>query len=147
PVVFTGYDETTSDGRIAGLLVNGTPVPAAREGEEVKVVLDRTPFYAEAGGQLADHGTIELDHGARIEVLDVQKPIAGLSVHRARVLSGEVTAGLAAQAIVDVGRRRAISRAHTATLMVHKSMRELLGETATQAGSENAPGRFRFDFH
>src|SRR5690606_228716 len=109
-------------------------------------VLDRTPFYAEGGGQLADTGVIELDNGARVEVLDVQAPITGLVVHRARVLEGEVTAGLHAHCQVDLERRRSISRAHTATHMVHKAVREALGETATQAGSENAPGRFRFDF-
>ena len=81
-----------------------------------------------------------------IEVDDVQQPVEGLIVHRGRVLEGAAEAGLAAVGIVDVERRQAISRAHTATHMVHKAMRELVGETATQAGSENAPGRFRFDF-
>jgi alanyl-tRNA synthetase len=109
-------------------------------------VLDRTPFYAEGGGQLPDAGRIVLD-GAELLVDDVQSPITGLVVHRARVVSGEVRVGQLAQAIVDVDRRKAISRSHTATHMVHKALREALGETATQAGSENAPGRFRFDFH
>ena len=112
----------------------------------IELVLDRTPFYAEGGGQLADQGVIELDNGARVEVRDVQSPVTGLVVHHAVVLSGEVTPGLGAQALVDVERRRAISRSHTATHMVHKAFREALGETATQAGSENSPGRFRFDF-
>ena len=85
--------------------------------------------------------------GAVVEVDDVQSPITGLVVHRARVVSGELRPGVAAEALVDVERRKAISRAHTATHMVHKAIREALGETATQAGSENAPGRFRFDFH
>ena len=80
------------------------------------------------------------------EVRDVQSPVTGLIVHQATVLSGEVTPGLAAQSLVDLERRLSISRAHTATHMVHKAFREALGETATQAGSENAPGRFRFDF-
>jgi alanyl-tRNA synthetase len=120
-------------------------VQVAREGDEIELVLDRTPFYAEGGGQLADQGVVELD-GARVQVRDVQSPLPGLIVHRATVVSGEVVAGSAVQAIVDVERRRSISRAHTATHMVHKAFREALGETATQAGSENAPGRFRFDF-
>ena len=77
----------------------------------------------------------------------MQSPIKGLIVHRASVLSGEVSTGSAAHALVDIDRRRAISRAHTATHMVHKAIREALGDTATQAGSENAPGRFRFDFN
>jgi alanyl-tRNA synthetase len=143
---FTGYDEVVTEGRLVGLLSGGVPVPAAGAGDEVEVVLDRTPFYAEGGGQLADHGRIRLESGAEIEVLDVQSPLTGLSVHRARVLSGEATTGAAALAVVDVERRRAISRAHTATHLVHKAFRDALGDTATQAGSENAPGRFRFDF-
>ena len=129
-----------------GLLVGGAPVDVAHEGQEVEVVLDRTPFYAEGGGQLADAGRIELD-GAVIEVRDVQSPITGLIVHRAQVISGEVKVGAAVRADVDVERRKAISRSHTATHMVHKAIREALGDTATQAGSENSPGRFRFDFH
>jgi alanyl-tRNA synthetase len=145
-VEFTGYDEIVSQGRIAGLLVDGEAVPTVSVGTDVEVVLDRTPFYAEGGGQLADHGRIVLD-GAVLEVRDVQSPISGLVVHRARVLSGEVTLGSDAEGIVDVERRKAISRSHTATHMVHKAIREALGDTATQAGSENAPGRFRFDFN
>jgi len=89
---------------------------------------------------------IELDNGARVEVLDVQSPLTGLIAHRARIVSGEVSLGAAARSLVDVERRRSISRSHTATHMVHKAFREALGETARQAGSENSPGRFRFDF-
>jgi alanyl-tRNA synthetase len=146
PVVFTGYDEVVSEGRVAGLLVDGELADVATEGQQVEVVLDRTPFYAEGGGQLADAGRIEVD-GALVVVDDVQSPVTGLIAHRARVLSGELRTGTLAQALVDVERRKAISRSHTATHMVHKAIREALGETATQAGSENAPGRFRFDFH
>jgi alanyl-tRNA synthetase len=145
-VDFTGYREVVSEGVVRGLVHDGEVVASAREGDEIELVLDRTPFYAEGGGQLADQGLIELDNGARIEVRDVQSPITGLVVHTAKVLSGEVTPGVGAQAEVDVERRKSISRAHTATHMVHKAFREALGETATQAGSENAPGRFRFDF-
>jgi alanyl-tRNA synthetase len=146
-VEFIGYTEVAGEGRVAGILVGGMSVPAARAGEEIELVLDRTPFYAEGGGQLADAGRIVLDSGAIVEVRDVQKPIGGLVVHRAMVLDGEVNVGALAEARVDTERRRAISRAHTATHMVHKAIREALGETATQAGSENAPGRFRFDFN
>jgi alanyl-tRNA synthetase len=145
PVSFTGYDEVVSEAVVRGILADGAATGAAAEGDQIELVLDRTPFYAEAGGQLADQGEIEL-FGGRVEVLDVQSPVQGMIVHRARVVSGEVTLGDAAQARVDVERRRSISRAHTATHMVHKAFREALGETATQAGSENAPGRFRFDF-
>ncbi len=146
PVDFTGYREVVSDGSVHGIVRDGEVVASAHEGDDVELVLDRTPFYAEGGGQLADQGVIELGNGARIEVRDVQSPITGLIVHTARVLAGEVTAGLEAHSAVDVERRKSISRAHTATHMVHKAFREALGETATQAGSENAPGRFRFDF-
>ena len=146
PVEFTGYAQVTSEASVRGLVTGDGAVPRVGAGDEVELVLDRTPFYAEGGGQLADQGVIELDSGARLEVLDVQSPVTGLIVHRARVLDGEVLLGDGAVARVDVDRRRAISRAHTATHMVHKAFREALGETATQAGSENAPGRFRFDF-
>ena len=143
---FTGYSETTSEGTVRGLLVGGHVASEAGAGDEIELVLDRTPFYAEGGGQLADHGLIRLGNGALVEVLDVQKPVGDLIVHRAIVRDGAVTIGQPAEAVVDVTRRHAISRAHTATHMVHRAFRQLLGETATQAGSENAPGRFRFDF-
>jgi alanyl-tRNA synthetase len=146
PVEFTGYAEVVSEGAVRGLVTADGVVGSVGAGDDVELVLDRTPFYAEGGGQLADQGVIELSNGARLRVDDVQSPITGLVVHKATVLSGEVTPGLAAHSSVDRERRLAISRAHTATHMVHKAFREALGETATQAGSENAPGRFRFDF-
>jgi alanyl-tRNA synthetase len=122
-VDFTGYDEVASEGTVRGLLVGDSVVASAAEGQDVELVMDRTPFYAEGGGQLADQGVVELDGGARIQVLDVQAPITGLVVHRARVLEGEVSRGQHARSVVDVERRRAISRAHTATHMVHKAFR------------------------
>lgn len=143
---FIGYTHTSSESVINGILVDGVNVSAAHSGSEVEIVLDRTPFYAEGGGQLADGGRISLANGAIVEIDDVQTPVNGLSVHRGRVISGEVTLGSSAEATIDIERRNAISRAHTATHMVHKAFREILGETATQAGSENSPGRFRFDF-
>ncbi len=146
PVLFTGYHEVSGDATVRGLLVDGSPVDAAQAGQQVELVLNRTPFYAEGGGQLADAGVITLANGAVVEVDDVQQPLPGLIVHRARVLSGEAVVGDTGFAEIDLERRRAISRAHTATHMVHKAFREALGESATQAGSENAPGRFRFDF-
>ena len=147
PVEFTGYSEVVSEATVRAIIDGAASLTsAAREGDEVELVLDRTPFYAEGGGQLADQGVIELGNGARIQVLDVQSPISGLVVHQAKVLSGEVTVDQQGQALVDIERRKSISRAHTATHMVHKAFREALGDTATQAGSENAPGRFRFDF-
>jgi alanyl-tRNA synthetase len=145
-VVFTGYDATEAEARVVGLLVSGANVPSAGEGTEVEVVLDRTPFYAEGGGQLADQGVIRFSGGAEVEVLDVQTPLPGLVVHRGRVRLGEAQAGDTAYGVIDVERRRAISRSHTATHMVHRGFRNALGESAAQAGSENSPGRFRFDF-
>ncbi|MDQ1688389.1 MAG: alanyl-tRNA synthetase [Frankiaceae bacterium] len=144
---FTGYSEVVTAATVRGLLLDGVAATAAPEGAEVEVVLDRTPFYAESGGQLADHGVLRLANGALLEVTDTQRPIADIVVHRAVVRSGEAVAGQQAEAIVDVERRRAISRAHTATHLVHTAIRRALGDTATQAGSENGPGRFRFDFH
>jgi alanyl-tRNA synthetase len=144
-VTFTGYDQVSGEATVLGLLVDGIPVPSAGTGTELDVVLDRTPFYAEGGGQLADAGTITLDGGV-VEVFDVQTPLTGLVVHRGRVTSGEVITGAPAHAEIDIERRRALSRSHTATHLVHRALRSALGESAAQAGSENSPGRLRFDF-
>ncbi len=144
-VVFTGYDQTNGEATVVGLLRDGIPVPSAEAGTEVSVVLDRTPFYAEGGGQLADAGTIATDGGV-IDVYDVQRPIPGLIVHRGKVRTGEILAGSPGYTEIDVERRKAISRSHTATHLVHRALRGALGEGAAQAGSENSPGRLRFDF-
>jgi alanyl-tRNA synthetase len=143
---FIGYENISAEATITGVLVDGKSVAEANIGAEIEITLDRTPFYAEGGGQLADGGKIQLSNGAVIQVEDVQSPLPGLIVHRGSVVSGVVKSGAPVVADIDLERRLAISRAHTATHMVHKAFREALGETATQAGSENAPGRFRFDF-
>jgi alanyl-tRNA synthetase len=148
---FTGYDTAEGEATITGLLdENGAQVPSAHAGQKIAVVLDRTPFYAEGGGQLSDHGTIRTGTPAagdgEIEIYDVQAPLPGLIVHRGTVRSGEVVTGSQAYATIDTERRRAISRSHTATHLVHRALRGALGESAAQAGSENAPGRLRFDF-
>ena len=143
---FVGYAQQNSESKVTGIVVDGVGVASASEGDDVDIVLNRTPFYAEGGGQLADGGRITLSNGAVVEIDDVQSPVPGLSVHRGRVISGSIEVGSEALAEIDIERRHAISRAHTATHMVHKAFREILGETATQAGSENSPGRFRFDF-
>jgi alanyl-tRNA synthetase len=143
---FVGYTQRESEASIRAIVVDGARVASAQTGDEVEVVLDRTPFYAEGGGQLADGGTLTLASGAVIEIDDVQTPVPGISIHRGRVLSGGIEESASLLASIDIERRHAISRAHTATHMVHKAFREILGETATQAGSENSPGRFRFDF-
>ncbi|MGW4643532.1 alanine--tRNA ligase [Sphaerisporangium sp. NPDC004334] len=144
-VDFLGYDLTTAEATVIGLLVDGASVQAAGAGTTVEVVLDRTPFYAEGGGQLSDQGVIGTG-GAHVDIVDVQSPFAGLVVHRGKVRDGEIRVGDQAHAEIDIERRRAISRSHTATHLVHRGFRNALGESAAQAGSENSPGRFRFDF-
>jgi alanyl-tRNA synthetase len=141
---FLGYTELTAEARVIGLLVDGVGVPVAGAGSAVEVVLDRTPFYAEGGGQQSDSGTL-VGAGFTIEVADVQSPVAGLPVHRGTVVSGEVALNAPVFARVDVTRRRAVARAHSATHLVHSGIRRALGGAA-QAGSLNAPGRLRFDF-
>ena len=143
---FLGYTQTAADSTVIGIVKEGEPVPAATSGEFVDVILNRTPFYAEGGGQLADHGRIVSGDGAVVDIFDVQAPVPGLYVHRGQVVSGELALDDGVMSEVDVKRRMAISRAHTATHMIHKAFREKLGDTATQMGSENAPGRLRFDF-
>ena len=143
---FVGYTQIETESRVNAILVDGVGAKSAHAGDDVEIILDRTPFYAEGGGQLADGGTITLTDGTVVEIDDVQTPVPGVSIHRGRVLSGSIEVGQTSFALIDQERRNAISRAHTATHMVHKAFREILGETATQAGSENSPGRFLFDF-
>jgi alanyl-tRNA synthetase len=142
---FLGYTDLATESRIVGLLSGGVSVPAAGAGSEVEVLLDRTPFYAEGGGQQADTGVLRGD-GFAIEVRDVQSPVPGLNVHRGVVAEGEARLDALVHAEVEVARRQAISRAHSATHLVHAGMRRALGDAAAQAGSLNAPGRLRFDF-
>ena len=143
---FLGYELMESESTVKAILIDGKSVGQAGTDQEVEIVLDRTPFYSEGGGQLPDGGKIQLHNGSVIEIDDVQSPVPGLYIHRGRVVIGAIETGASAFAAIDLQRRMAISRAHTATHMVHKAFREALGESATQAGSENAPGRFRFDF-
>tara|TARA_B110000503_G_scaffold74132_1_gene114532 strand:- start:33220 stop:35904 length:2685 start_codon:yes stop_codon:yes gene_type:complete len=143
---FTGYSEMSSEAKVVGILIDGKSVSEADINSDVEIVLDRTPFYAQGGGQLPDGGLITLANGAVVEIDDVQIPVPGLYIHRGQIISGSVDLNNSALAAIDIERRLAISRAHTATHMVHKAFREVLGESATQAGSENSPGRFRFDF-
>ncbi|MGH3870670.1 MAG: alanine--tRNA ligase [Pseudonocardiaceae bacterium] len=142
---FLGYTDLTADAQVVGLLIDGIGVPAAGQGSSVEVVLDRTPFYAEGGGQQSDTGRLTGD-GFAVEVVDVQSPVAGLPVHRGTVVSGEVRLDAPVFAEVDVTRRQAVARAHSATHLVHAGIRRALGTSAAQAGSLNAPGRLRFDF-
>lgn len=147
PIDFLGYTEYSSRSKVLGIMQEGKgSVPAVTGPANVEVILDRTPFYAEAGGQLADQGEILSDDGAVLEVDDVQKPIKDLIVHQCRLTEGTLVVGAEVNATIDPDRRGAIARSHTATHMVHKALREELGPQATQRGSEDAPNRLRFDF-
>ncbi len=146
---FTGYREISRESLVTALVGPDGLLPIAVEGDEVLVVLDATPFYAEGGGQQSDWGRITInaaDHTAELAVLDVQAPLPGLIAHRSQVISGEVRPGDLALAEVDISRRHSVSRSHSATHLLHRALRRNLGETASQAGSLNAPGRLRFDF-
>ena len=145
PSDFVGYTDDTAETRIAALLAPDALLDAAQEGDEVWVTLPRTPFYAEGGGQLGDHGQIVTDTG-RLQVVDTTAPLHGLTVHRARVEAGEVRPGQAALAAIDTARRASIARGHTATHVLHATVKEVLGDHAAQAGSAIDAGRFRFDF-
>ncbi|MDU0967787.1 MAG: alanine--tRNA ligase [Actinomycetaceae bacterium] len=145
-VNFLGYTDLDATATVRGILVDGVEQAVVKAPATIDVILDRTPFYAEMGGQQPDHGTITTAHGAKMTVEDVQAPIKGLSVHRGTLTAGELALDDVVEAHVDRERRLAIARAHTATHMVHKALHEHLGEQATQAGSENSPSRLRFDF-
>ena len=147
PIDFLGYTDMSARAKVIGIMQEGKgSVPAVTGPANVEVILDRTPFYAEAGGQLADQGEILSDDGAVLEVDDVQKPIKDLIVHQCRLTEGTLVVGAEVNANIDLARRGAIARSHTATHMVHKALREELGPQATQRGSEDAPNRLRFDF-
>ncbi|PZF82903.1 alanine--tRNA ligase [Jiangella anatolica] len=145
PTPFTGYDELETDSRVRGLLLDGVAVPGASEGETLEVVLDRTPFYAESGGQDSDAGVITGD-GFELEVLDVQRPVKGLIVHQVKVLKGEVISGQDVHAKVDQEWRVGACQAHSGTHIVHAALRQVLGPQALQSGSYNKPGYLRLDF-
>lgn len=143
--VFTGYTEHTTQSTIRSLLIDGNTAGVAQQGQEVEVVLDATPFYAEAGGQAADSGLIT-GNGFVIEVTDVQSPIKGLSVHRGVIREGEAPMGAEAVGAIDLQRRLDAQKAHSATHIVHAALHQILGPEAVQAGSFNKEGYLRFDF-
>jgi alanyl-tRNA synthetase len=143
---FTGYDETRTDARVVALLRGETEVEELSEGEEGEVVLDRTPFYAESGGQVGDTGTL-LTGGANATILDTPTaPASGLVVHRVKVERGHLRVFDNVTAVVDVEKRDATRRNHTATHLMHAALREVLGTHVKQAGSVVAPNYLRFDF-
>jgi alanyl-tRNA synthetase len=142
---FTGYTDLVSESVVRGLVRDGKRVSGAVEGDIVEVVLDRTPLYAESGGQESDAGTI-IGTGVEMEVLDVQKIARKLWVHQVRVRSGEVTEGQHVEATVDHEWRIGARQGHSGTHIVHAALRQVLGPTALQSGSYNKPGYLRLDF-
>ncbi|QBX57208.1 alanine--tRNA ligase [Nocardioides seonyuensis] len=148
PTDWQAYDTLETESRVLAVLRGGAPVPVLAPGEVGEIVLDRTPFYAESGGQAADAGVIDWDGGS-LEVLDVQRPVRGLVVHQVRVVDGELTAAAARHLLharVDPEWRTGARQAHSGTHVVHAALREVLGPTALQSGSFNRPGYLRLDF-
>ncbi|TCK02926.1 alanine--tRNA ligase [Phorcysia thermohydrogeniphila] len=145
PTEFIGYESLQSIARVVGILKDGKLVDEAKEGEEVEIILDRTPFYAEKGGQVGDTGVIESSN-CTCEVIDTQHVTERLIGHKAKVKRGALKVGDVVNAVVNEERRRAIMRAHTATHLLHKALREVLGNHVKQAGSLVLPDRLRFDF-
>ncbi|GAA4193402.1 alanine--tRNA ligase [Gryllotalpicola kribbensis] len=143
--VFTGYTDFTTESEVLGIIVDGVSVDRAREGETAEVILKETSLYAESGGQDADQGTI-VGPGYELEVLDVQRPVAGLVSHTVRVSVGEVGVGAKATSVVDQEYRRGANQAHSGTHIVHAALRQLLGPNAHQSGSYNKAGYLRLDF-
>ncbi len=145
-IPFLGFDRLDADTTVRGIIADGQLVERATPGSVVEVVLAETPFYAEAGGQDADSGLITGD-GLSLEVLDVQRPVQGLVVHKVRVDDGELATGASVLAAVDPLARQGACQAHTATHIVNAALRQILGQGTHQAGSYNKPGYLRFDFN
>src|SRR6266550_3166708 len=142
---FTGYDELATDGMIVSLVLGGSRVEAAHEGTDVEIVLDRTPFYPEGGGQVGDRGTITTDEG-RAMVADTQTAAPGVIVMSAKIVDGVLRLSAQAHAAVDEAVRRDTMRNHTATHLLHATLRNLFGEDVHQAGSLVHAPNLRFDF-
>ena len=144
PTKFTGYDHTVDQGTILAIVCDGEVCSEIDEGRQGVLVLDCTPFYAEMGGQVADHGVIETD-GALFQVTDVQKDKAGKFLHHGVMHSGRLQVEQTVTARIDTDRRKAIMRAHSATHLLQAALREVLGDHVHQAGSLVEPDRLRFD--
>ncbi len=142
---FAGYHATTAEARVVALFVDGQRAARARAGDEIEVVLDATPFYAESGGQVGDAGRLEGPRGV-VEVADTVRPVRGVTAHLGRLSEGELAEGDAVVAVVDRARRDDIRRNHTATHLLHHALQTVLGDHAQQRGSLVAPDRLRFDF-
>ncbi len=144
-VEFTGYEKMEDESEVVALVKNGREVERLSEGEEGMVVVEKTPFYAEKGGQVADTGKIVWDGGSA-EVMDVRSPVEGLIVHLLRIKKGSLREGDKVRLIVDKSRRKSTMRNHTATHLLHAALRKVLGTHVRQAGSLVSPERLRFDF-
>ena len=142
---FRAYSELTSEAKVVGLVVDGATVTEIEPGQRGQVVLDRTPFYAESGGQIADEGVITAD-GVHLKVVDVQRPVKGLIAHTVEVLTGPLRTGAPVLAEVDPEWRISACQAHSGTHVVHAALRQVLGPSALQSGSYNKPGYLRLDF-
>jgi len=145
PTLFTGYEHLEEYAKVVGILKGEKLVDSLREGEEGTVILDRTPFYPEKGGQVGDTGVLE-GNSCYCKVLDTQNVTEKLIGHKVKVVKGELRTGEYVNAVVDEKRRRAVTRAHTATHLLHKALKEVLGNHVKQAGSLVMPDRLRFDF-
>ncbi len=145
PTEFVGYEHIVSTGRVLSIVRGGDSVEAAEEGEEVEVYCDRTPFYAESGGQVGDRGSIVTETG-RGRVDDTQPAVPGLHGHRVKVVSGVIRVGQDATLEVEADRRERIRKSHTGTHILHWALRNVLGSHVQQAGSLVEAGRLRFDF-
>ncbi len=142
---FVGYDQTEVEAEVTAIVKAGQSTEAVQKGEEAAIILDRTPFYAEAGGQVADVGTLQGSRGVA-DVLDVQRPLPGLTVHRVLIAHGSIRKGDRLRAAIDAERRALILKNHTATHLVHEALHRILGDHVRQEGSFVAPDRLRFDF-
>lgn len=148
PTLFVGYEAERAGAKVTAIMAEGELVRSAPAGREVEVFLDRSPFYAEAGGQVGDIGRLTAEEGAAtVEVSDTQAAVPSLHGHRGRVAAGELAVGQEVEALIDSPRRDRIRKAHTGTHLLHWALRETLGDHAHQAGSLVEDGRLRFDFN
>ncbi len=143
---FVGYERDRVNARVVGLVVDGKLADKANAGEQVLVITDVTPFYAEAGGQVGDQGVIESPQGLSLAVEDTTRPVPGLTLHRGRVQAGGLSLGESVELRVDVVRRERTRRNHSATHLLHWALRSVIGAHAQQKGSLVGPDRLRFDF-
>ena len=144
-VDFVGYEHSEADGTLLGIIQGDKMVDEAGVGDEVALVLDKTPFYAESGGQVGDTGCITTPTG-KVRIEDVQEPVEGLVSHIGKVVEGTIKVGSGATASIDLEKRIETARHHTVTHLLHRVLKDTLGEHVNQAGSYVSPNRLRFDF-